>query len=150
MYTHRLMRHATLGAATIVLVAVGGCSLDEVVTVEDIDVATPGSLRTPDALPVLLAAAIGDFQVAYSGNTTTEGQIQYSGMLADEFLNAESFPTRIEIDMRNINRDNASTEGVFRTMQRARAMAELTARRFEELAPTQIGRAEALALSGFS
>lgn len=150
MYTHRLMRHATLGAATIVLVAVGGCSLDEVVTVEDIDVATPGSLRTPDALPVLLAAAIGDFQVAYSGNTTTEGQIQYSGMLADEFLNAESFPTRIEIDMRNINRDNASTEGVFRTMQRARAMAELTARRFEELAPTQPGRPEALALSGFT
>jgi hypothetical protein len=150
MYTQRLMRHATFGAATIVLVAVGGCSLDEVVTVEDIDVATPGSLRTPDALPVLLAAAIGDFQVAYSGNTTTEGQIQYSGMLADEFLNAESFPTRIEIDMRNVNRDNASTEGVFRTIQRARAMAELAARRFEELAPTQLGRAEALALAGFT
>ena len=150
MRIHQLVRRVALGAATIMIVALGACSLDEVVTVEDIDVATPGSLRTVDALPVLLAAAIGDFQVAYSGNTTSEGQTQYSGMLADEFLNAESFPTRIEVDMRNVNRDNASTETVFRTIQRARAMAELTARRFEELAPTQVGRAEALALAGMS
>jgi hypothetical protein len=150
MHTHQLLRHAASGAAIAALLMVGACNLDEVVTVEDIDVATPGSLRSADALPVLLAAAIGDFQVAYSGNTGTEGQIQYSGMMADEFLNSESFPTRIEVDMRDVNRDNASTEGVFRTIQRARAMAELAARRFEEFAPTQRGRAEALALAGFS
>jgi len=133
-----------------VALSLGACSLDEMLQVEDPDVATPGSLDNPQALPAVLAGAKSEFQVAYSGNTGAEGQINLSGMFADELLNAESFPTRIEVDQRRVKPENATTQGLFRQLARARASAEFAVSKFEKFDPDTEGHAEALILNGFA
>ncbi len=55
------------------------------------------------------------------GVVFSEGMVTYSALLGDEFLNSETFPTRIQIDQRSIQADNVSLRGVFRDLQRARA-----------------------------
>lgn len=133
-----------------VVLSSAGCSLDEMLQVEDPDVATPGSLDNLQALPAVLAGAKSEFQVAYSGSTGAEGQINLSGMFADELLNAESFPTRIEVDQRNVRVDNATAQGLFRQLARARASAEFAAGKFEKFDPGTEGHSEALSLNGYA
>lgn len=143
----RLLR-STVGLGLALSLA--GCDLSELLQVEDPDVATPASLDNPQALPAVLAGAKSEFQVAYSGNTGAEGQINLSGMFADELLNAESFPTRIEVDQRNVRVDNATTQGLFRQLARARASAEFAIGKFEKFDAGVPGHAEALSLAGFA
>jgi hypothetical protein len=76
----------------------------------------------------LRAQAFEDFGVAFrgtgvfsDGGNFSEGQVTYSALLGDEFMNAETFPTRVEIDQRSIQADNVSVQGVFRDLQRTRA-----------------------------
>lgn len=130
--------------------SLGACSLDEVLNVKDPDVATPGSLDNAQALPAVLAGAKSEFQVAYSGNTGAEGQINLSGLFTDELLNAESFPTRIEVDQRNVTVDNATTQGLFRQLARARASAEFAVGKFVKFDEGVAGHSEALSLGGFA
>lgn len=133
-----------------VALSLGACSLEEMLQVEDPDVATPGSLDNAQALPAVLAGAKSEFQVAYSGNTGAEGQINLSGMFADELLNAESFPTRIEVDQRAVEAENATTQGLFRQLARARASAEFAVEKFEKFDSGTEGHAEALILNGYA
>lgn len=130
--------------------AASGCS--DVLKVEDPDVATPGSLTGADALPVLLAGTLGDFQLAFGGDNlgVTEGLINLGGLLADEFTSAESFPTRVPIDRRDISNINASLNTVYSYAHRARAAAELSAARHQQFAPNTPGHATSLALAGYS
>jgi hypothetical protein len=127
-----------------------GCSIDELLEVDDPDVARPGALTTKESLPAILAGAFGDFQVAYGGSNASEGQINLSGLFTDELLNTESFPTRIEIDTRQVEIDNATTQALFRNLARARAAAEFSVRRFEEFDPNTEGHSASLSLAGFS
>jgi hypothetical protein len=136
--------------AIVLALSVSACSLDEVLDVDDPDVATPGSLDNAQALPAVLAGAKSEFQVAYSGNTGAEGQINLSGMFADELLNAESFPTRIEVDQRNVTSDNATTQGLFRQLSRARASAEFAVEKYVKFDEGVAGHSEALSLAGFA
>src|SRR3954447_8737268 len=69
------------------------CSADQILDVEDIDVASPGSVSDPAALPAVLAGAIGDFGVSYNGGGDFN-QITLAGQLSDELYNTETFPTR--------------------------------------------------------
>ncbi|HJU89831.1 MAG TPA: RagB/SusD family nutrient uptake outer membrane protein [Gemmatimonadaceae bacterium] len=154
----RRMVSASLAAACLTLAT--ACDTSQLLEVEDPDVATPGSLTTPQALPVLRAAAIADFQSAFNGNNNTtaalqnEGIVTYGGMFADELLNAETFPTRIEIDQRGgaagIALDNAPLRDNFRHLQRARATADLAADAFRTHSPDDVGLAEVLNLSAFT
>ena len=154
--SHRLLpRFAAMAMALTLPLA--GCSIDELLEVEDPDVARPEALESKEALPAILAGAVGDFQVALGGNPAGnpvgvggEGQINLSGLFTDELLNTESFPTRIEVDTRAVEIDNATTQGIFRALARARASAEFAVRRFEEFDPNTAGHAESLALAGFS
>jgi hypothetical protein len=131
-----------------VVALASACSLD----INDPDVATPGSLTGEEALPVLLAGALGDFQLAYSGdnNGVTEGMVNLGGLLADEFAIAESFPTRVPIDRREIDNVNTTLNTAYSYVHRARAAAELSARRHEEFAPSTAGHAASLAIAGYS
>jgi hypothetical protein len=96
------------------------------------------------------AGAIGDFQVGYSGNTTVEGEVTYSGLFTDEFLFAETFPTRLEIDKRAIQEQNSNVTAQMRAIQRGRASSDFASARFEKLAPTDVRRAETMNLAGFA
>ncbi|MFL5580562.1 MAG: hypothetical protein ACJ8AO_09315, partial [Gemmatimonadaceae bacterium] len=153
--------HETLRAlrgparAAVVAVALGGalaaCDVDSLLQVPDPDVATPESVQDPAALPAVRAGAIGDLAIAIAGsNTTEDGMVQYTGLLTDELNWAETFPTREQIDRRNIEVINGTMEGLFSLVQRARASAERAADGYTRLAPDAPQRGEAYALAGFS
>lgn len=136
------------GAAAILLL--GACDTGKLLEITDPDKATPASLETRQALDVVRAGAIGDFAVGYHGSSASEGQITYSGLLADEFTLAETFPTRQEIDQRAMQSDNSSLAANFRDIQRGRASASFAAGQYATLDPNNASRAEMLNLAGFA
>ena len=146
----RLLPRLGAAGAFAALVAVAGCNSDKLLKVSDDDVVSPDVLVGRSVLPSALAAAIGDFGVAYAGSSGSEGQAQMSGLMVDELFNAESFPTRIEVDVRTINPVNGTMLTIFRDIARARATTDAVADRFKEFDATNRSYAEVLALAGFS
>ncbi len=140
------LRRVLIGAGAFALAA---CSTD-LLTVSDVDIVKPAALSGKSSLPSVLAASIGDFGVAYGGANNSEGQNEMSGLLADEFINSESFPTRIEVDQRNTNEINATTLGIFRAIETARATTDAGEISFATLDPTNASRAEVIALNAFT
>lgn len=148
-------RRAAFGSRTAAAMLAGialavACSTEKILEVDDPDVATPETLEALNALPVVYAGAIGDFQVAYSGNTGSEGQVTYAGLFTDELLYAETFPTRLEIEKRAIQEQNSNMTAVIRDIQRARASGDFASSKFEKSAPTDVRRAETMTLAGFA
>ena len=109
---------------------------DDILEVEDPDVATPDQFTDASALPAIRAAAVGDFAVTF------DEQILYSGLLGDEWISSGTFPTRIEVDIRSIDDDNGTLEDVTRNLYRARSSAEFAFAGFEELDPGVTEHAE--------
>lgn len=141
----RALRAATVA---VLIIPFAACDVDELLDITDPDVADPGSLADETALPAFLAAAVGDVGQAYDND---DSQITYAGMMADEFINSETFPTRIQIDIRNILFDNSSLEGVTRNLYQGRTSAELAVSQFEEFGATDDpGYAESLGLAAFT
>ena len=146
----RRMTRLGVTGAFAALAALGGCNVDKLLEVPDVDVVSPDALSGLAVLPNALAAAVGDFGVAYGGSNGSEGQNQISGLFVDEFINAESFPTRIEVDQRNINPINATMLTIFRDILRARATTDAVASRYKEFDATNRSYAEVLGLSGYT
>lgn len=138
-----------LGGLGLAILA-AGCSIDNALAVKTPDIVQLGSITTADALPAVRAAVISDFQVAFGGSSGDEGQAQMAGLMTDELFNAESFPTRIELDMRATQQENATMLTIFRDIQRARETAEIGEQRFSSLDPTNADRPEIVALGGFT
>jgi hypothetical protein len=137
------------------LLPLSACS--DLLKVTDPDIVTPDNLNDPSVLPTIRAGALGDFTLAYSGSGAqgsggVEGVIMMGGLLGDEWINSETFPTRIEVDARRIAIDNATTQTVFRNIMRAQRATQVAAQDYEDLLtdPTSDpGYAEMLALNGF-
>jgi starch-binding outer membrane protein, SusD/RagB family len=159
------MRHIRFSGRRLCLVvaiagvsSVAACNQDDLLTVPTPDVVLPKDLTGAAVLPNAYAAAIGDFQVAYAGSGgnvvgsfgSTEGLVIMSGLLSDELLNAETFPTRLEIDRRATNPVNATMLAIFQLAQRARATTELVASSYAQFDPANPNRAEVLALAGYT
>ncbi|MFN2637045.1 MAG: hypothetical protein ABR585_08465 [Gemmatimonadaceae bacterium] len=140
-----------LPLASIILLAVSlvACDSKRVLEVTDPDVAKPISLSGAAAIPVVYAGAVGDFALAFGGNTTTEGELGYSALLTDEYLNAETFPTRIEIDQRSTTADNSNIAAVFRATEKARASADFASAKIASVNPNDVRRSETISLAGF-
>jgi len=160
---HSITRRAAVASRALALIAVlalplGGCDTHKILEVTDPDILTPGSISGPEALPTVRRAALGEFALAYGGSGAdgsggTEGVIMYSGLLGDEWVNSETFPTRIEIDRRNTQITNGTMGNGFLTLSRARVRTEFAARGYEDFSPdlaAETGYAEMLALSGFT
>jgi hypothetical protein len=153
--TNRLSRAKAASplVATAIAFFLGACSVDKVLQVPDPDVSRPSDLSGAQALPTLLASAVGDFQVAFSGtggNTGLEGLTNISGLFTDEFFFTETFPTRVQIDRRAIDRVNSNMRDIFFTVQRARASALRAETTYKKLAATDSGYAESLDIGGYS
>ena len=154
----RVARRLTpAAAAALACVGLGaGCSTDDLLEVDNPGIAQPSSLTGASGLAAYYAAAIGDFAVAFSGdpNGDYEGLVNYGGLLSDEIGSVDTFPTRNETDQRRTQLDNSSNADVFRSVQRARANAELAATQFAsgavEGSAADPRRAEALSIAGFS
>jgi len=148
---HRLTAART--CAAVVAAVLVACNTDQVLQVTDPDVARPESLQGATALPTLRAGAIGNFGVAYNGGNADVEQTHLSGLLSDELINTETFPTRIEIDQRAMSLSNTSLVGTFFDLTRARASGELAIRTYQESAVTKAdstGFPEVLALNGLT
>jgi len=134
----------------LLVFSLGACDSKRVLEVVDPDVAKPGSLAGNAAIPVVYAGAVGDFAVAFGGNTTTEGELGYSALLTDEYINVETFPTRIEIDQRNTTPDNANIVAVFRATEKARASADFASAKIAGANPNDARLSETMSLAGFA
>ena len=119
------------------------------------DIVQPGQLTGAAALPTVRAGVLGDFSIAYTGDHPdgsggSEGVIMYGGLLADEWMNSETFPTRIEVDARTIQVTNSDVDLWYRRMHQARNSAEKAAAQFAQFAPADPGHAEVLTLAGLT
>src|SRR4029079_1042457 len=142
---------ALLVAATLAT----ACDPNKALDVKDVDVVSPGQLNDKTALPTLRNGVLSTFQLAFSGgadlaNGGHEGQITMSGLLGDEFLNAESFPDRISVDQRDIIPSNLSLVALFLDLSRARATADFASGQYNKLDAGAAGQSEVLSLAGFS
>lgn len=150
------MRHTTkllalVGVALLAPLA----SCNDPLRVSIPDIVQPGQLGGAAALPTVRAGVLGDFSIAYTGDHPdgsggSEGVIMYGGLLADEWMNSETFPTRIEVDARTIQVTNADVDLWFRRMHQARNSAEKAAAQFKQFAPTDPGYPEMLTLAGLT
>ncbi len=139
----------------LIALAAAACSPDRLLNVRDIDVLDPSTLNTKEALPTLLAGSLSAFQIAYSGggdlsNGGHEGMVNLSGLLADEFIHAETFPDRQGVDVRSIAPGNGSVKGVFFDLSQARAFADLASSRYNTFDQGAEGHSEVLSLAGYS
>ena len=138
---------------TSVGVLATACSVDNVLKVPDPDVSRPPDVSGVAGLPTLLAGAIGDFQVAFAGtggNTGIEGLVNMTGLFTDEFSFTETFPTRVQVDRRAIDRNNSTMSTIFFTAERARQSTFRAESAYAALAPTDSLYSEALSLEGYS
>ncbi len=137
---------ALLAGATFLLSA---CDIDKTLAVKDPDVAPPNSLVDVSVLPTLRNATISDLQVAM-GAGGEDGVITEGALLGDEFTWAETFPTRGEMDQRNINPINATLSTIYNNLQRARATADRTSALYYKLLADSPQRSETQAIAGFT
>ncbi|MGB6150433.1 MAG: hypothetical protein WBG48_00455 [Pricia sp.] len=114
----------------LVLFASLGVSCDSVVEVIDPDIVTPESLDSEAGIQTLRAGSLGDLAVAMSGSAAghgaTTGLIVMSGLVADEYSYAGTFPTRREADTRNLQNVNADMNTIYGNMHRSRTGAQTT------------------------
>jgi hypothetical protein len=76
--------------------------------------------------------------------------VNLSGLLADEYIHAETFPDRQGVDVRSIAPGNGSVKGVFFDLSQARAFADLASSRFNTFDQGTEGHSEVLSLSAYS
>ena len=80
-----------------------GCDLDELLEVEDPEFATPETLANPQALPTLIAGALGDFQVAASGpGGNGDALLTAIALMTDEHYSTDTFQGRVSMDRRDL------------------------------------------------
>jgi hypothetical protein len=128
------------------------CSTEEILSVEDPDIINPGSVASSYGAIALFAGGLGEFSFAIVGDAGgTEGQILVSGSFTDELINSETFPTRLEYELRAIDVRNGTLLAVYRNLQRARVLLEASVPALQTYAPAPSWRiGEAFTLAGMT
>ena len=100
------------------IVLLGGtlssCNLE----VFDPDIVQPEDVADPASLPIAIAGVVGDFQLMY------DDIARYTGLLTDEFILAGTFPTRVQVDQRDMLSDNTTLNGVYENIHVSRFSAD--------------------------
>jgi hypothetical protein len=137
---------------TLVLGALALTACSGLLDVNSPDVINPKDLQNADGAIAAYNGAIGDFTFANDGdNGGTEGQILVSGVFTDEYIDVETFPTRIEYDSRSINENNGTLTTVYFNLHKARIASEGAASALQQYADTAHSKiAEMLSLAGFT
>lgn len=141
-------RKVWLALVTIMAVGLAGCDTDKLLEVQDPDLVTPDNVPPETGAELYWAGAIGQFAEAFSSGGG--GQVLYSGMLADEFHLSGTFPTRNEVDRREIDERNGTMLGEYRSLHRARVSTKNAALVFEEHRSGDSRTAELWNLNGFT
>jgi len=136
-----------LGTAVLAL-TLSGCQ--DLLEVDDPDVLKPGQLAGAAAIPTRVAGAVFDFAMAFNGDFNN-GLVPAQGLFTDEYIHAETFPDRLEIDRRAIDRtDNQMSEYLFNGLQVARVSAHEAAALIEEHEPANTNLSTMYVLEGFA
>lgn len=102
-----------------------GCDLD----VTDPDIVTPDQVQGPGSVPTQINGVIGDFQESY------DDVIRYVSLFTDEMILGGTFPTRIDVDERNVQQDpdNGTLEAdLYEPLHVSRASADNLVTNFNE------------------
>jgi hypothetical protein len=138
-----MTKHTILGARRVLpaalvvsaVLALAGC--DKLLEVNDPDIVTPDNLQDELGLQTLRNGALSNFQQAWSAGGWNSGGIALiSGLMTDEWMHSGTFPTRQEVDRREIQVvGNGTMENIFFQLQRARADLERAAIQIERSVP---------------
>lgn len=126
----RSKRCSLRGGPTAILLVVAlaaggvtGCDLD----VNDPDVVTPDQLEGPAAVQGQINGIVGDFQESY------DDVIRYVALFTDEMILGGTFPSRIDVDERNITPTNPTLTGdLYEPLHVSRASADEGVQNFTE------------------
>ncbi len=128
---------------------------DDLLEVVDPDTVNPTTLEDPDVIDVVVAGAIGDFAVAYSGNELADAFLSSTAAMSDEFFSTGTFSTRTATDRRiqQTTANGNTSDGGYNLLQRARralmnAAAAVAAHPDKGTGDPEF--AELLALQGFT
>jgi hypothetical protein len=129
MLTIRSVKVLARVAAVVLALPLAAC--DGVLEVVDPDTVNPGTLDDPNFIDVVVAGAIGDFAVAYSGPGLTDTYLASVAAITDEFFNSETFPTRTATDRRQqfSPANGNSADAAYVNLHRARRATMLAAAR---------------------
>jgi starch-binding outer membrane protein, SusD/RagB family len=131
------------------------CDVDRLLNAKDKDTSPVGAINSPSGLPNAYAGAISQFQVGWAGSAAdagsgNEGQINMTALLTDEYIDLETFPTRIAVDQRITAPGNSTLRGNYLDLSQARVSAERAVGLYQQYDPTNVLHAEMLNLSGYS
>lgn len=137
----------------LVGIAASACNLDKTLKVTDVDNTDPGSVINAAGLPTLYAGGLADFEVAVNG---TDATVTMPGLITDELRDIDTFPTRIEVDKRDITTtaadrlqgNNGTIQTWYRNMHQARASLKRAIAAFAQFSPTDVRNAEMHAVLG--
>jgi len=138
--TSRVRRAASTALCAVAIagaVSLTSCDSNDILQVTDPDIINPSDVQSAAGATAVRVGAIGRLNSATSGgSTSSEGLFLLSGLLADEWINGDSFIARQEVDQRVIKTDNSFLTDVDRMLQRARLSAEQAIDLLEEFSPT--------------
>lgn len=120
--------------ALLVALPLAACDTKDLLQVDDPTFASPATLQTKEGLPTLVAGAIGDFQIAYSGSGG-DAFLSVASLLSDEFKSSDTFTTRTATDQRDqfpAVQGNTS-DAAYNRLQYARRSAQEVAGAVERL-----------------
>ena len=145
---NRNKRKAWPALITILAIGLAGCDTNKLLEVNDPDLVTPDNVPPESSAELYWAGALGQFAEAFSSGTG--GQILYAGMLADEFHLSGTFPTRNEVDRREMDERNGTLLDEYRDLHRARVGTRNAAEIFQEHRSDDPRTAELWNLNGYT
>jgi hypothetical protein len=122
------------GAAGLILAAsltMGFGACESYLDVVDPDLVVPENLTGSQGADLFWAGAVGDF--AWALTASGGGQAIYGGLFTDEYHLSGTFPTREEIDQREIDYLNGTHSGQYTRVHRARVATKNAAEILEEM-----------------
>src|ERR1700680_2886054 len=130
-----------------VMCLASACNVDRLLNTKDKDTSPPGQVNSKAGLPNAYGGAISQFQVAYGGSaaqggSANEGHVIMTALMADEYVDLETFPTRIAIDNRIAAPGNGTMRGIYLDLSQARVSAERAAGLYRKYDSTNVLRAE--------
>ena len=154
-HSRRAPHRMRLLLAVLLMASMAACDVNRLLDAKDKDTSPVGSINSATGLPNAYAGAISQFQVGWAGSAAdlgdgNEGQINMTALLTDEYIDLETFPTRIEVDQRITAPGNSTLRGNYLDLSQARVSAERAAGLYKQFDSTNVLRAEMLNLSGYS
>jgi len=109
-------------AATLALtMSLGAAACGDILEVETPDIIAPGDVQSAVGAEAVRLGTLARFIQATTG---TESFFLLGGLMADEWVNGDTFIDRHQFDRRNVTEDNAFLNTATRNLHRARLSAE--------------------------